>query len=62
MTGLYVLEFGVLFLSVLIGLALALSGEEFVVLYLQGNDQQASYQDVWNPDTALGLGGSMGRT
>ena len=34
MTGLFVLEFGVIFHSVLIGLALAVSGEEFVVLYI----------------------------
>ncbi|SPO06298.1 related to ZRT2 - Zinc transporter II [Cephalotrichum gorgonifer] len=33
MTGIFVLEFGVIFHSVLIGLSLAVSGDEFVVLY-----------------------------
>lgn len=34
MTALFILEFGVIFHSILIGLALAVSGEEFVVLYI----------------------------
>ncbi|KAG9239085.1 Zinc/iron permease [Amylocarpus encephaloides] len=34
MTGLFILEFGVIFHSVFIGLTLAVTGEEFVVLYI----------------------------
>lgn len=34
MTGLFILEFGVIFHFVLTGLALAVSGEEFVVLHI----------------------------
>ncbi|EXL39229.1 hypothetical protein FOCG_18155 [Fusarium oxysporum f. sp. radicis-lycopersici 26381] len=34
MTALFILEFGVVFHSIFIGLALAVSGEEFVVLYI----------------------------
>ncbi|KAI1396111.1 ZIP zinc/iron transport family [Hypoxylon fuscum] len=34
MTGLFILEFGVIFHSIFIGLTLAVSGEEFTVLYI----------------------------
>lgn len=34
MTGLFILEFGIIFHSVLIGLALAVSGEEFIILFI----------------------------
>jgi zinc transporter 1/2/3 len=34
MTALFILEFGVIFHSIFIGLTLAVSGEEFVVLYI----------------------------
>ncbi|KFZ17805.1 hypothetical protein V501_01559 [Pseudogymnoascus sp. VKM F-4519 (FW-2642)] len=34
MTGIFILEFGVIFHSIFIGLTLAVAGEEFVVLYI----------------------------
>ncbi|KAH7041366.1 Zinc/iron permease [Microdochium trichocladiopsis] len=34
MTGIFILEFGVLFHSIFIGLTLAVSGDEFIVLYI----------------------------
>lgn len=34
LTGIFILEFGVIFHSIFIGLTLAVSGEEFVVLYI----------------------------
>lgn len=34
LTGIFILEFGVIFHSIFIGLTLAVSGEEFIVLYI----------------------------